>query len=402
MPSIKQRRTSKGQRKSPKKKVVVSLPDDGQGLSDEIFSLYRPEEIPRLYVYCYHHLDDLSFVRKPSEVFPELRPNGLKRLVDSVKSRFLSAGWEGDGNVGLIWLPPFADTGIEDTWGTYLWHVKQENNGTSWVGSKYPLDFSRIREQNEKLGSGTFVSIVYHAGKALVENAKSVVAEVGRKTTALANLAGSVAADIRNDLLMSAQGELVSELHMFVDQCYLEVLLQVLNEGNPSKLRLGKFRASLNFSYLPADDGGNEIRDRADVAQWFTLKGLISDIWRSFRFEPFTSKTQMLFKACEYKIPEEIRLQVTKHTQLRNCIQHHNRVVTEDALQTAGVKEFVMLTDAGQRVKLAQGAPIVFSLADLKEFCESLVKLATNIDQHMGNRTKRVWVSARPRPTPTA
>ena len=98
---------------------------DERAVFEDMFSHYHPEEIPRLYIYCYHHLDDLSFVRKPSEVFRELGPSDLKSLVDAVKSRFLSAGWEGDGNVGLIWLPPFVDTGIEDTWGTYLWHVKQ-------------------------------------------------------------------------------------------------------------------------------------------------------------------------------------------------------------------------------------------------------------------------------------
>ena len=35
---------------------------------------------------------------------------------------------------------------------------------------------------------------------------------------------------------MSAQGELVSELQTFLDECYFEVLMQVLNEGNPSRL----------------------------------------------------------------------------------------------------------------------------------------------------------------------
>jgi hypothetical protein len=373
---------------------------DERAVFEDMFSHYRPEEIPRLYIYCYHHLDDLSFVRKPSEVFRELGPSDLKSLVDAVKSRFLSAGWEGDGNVGLIWLPPFVDTGIEDTWGTYLWHVKQENNGTSWLGSKHPLNFGRIREQNEKRGNGTFVSIVYHAGKALVDDAKSIVDKVARKTTALANLADPVAADIRTDLLMSAQGELVSELQTFLDECYFEVLMQVLNEGNPSRLRLGKFKANLNLSYLPADDGAGEIRDRANVAQWFTLKGLIGDIWRSFKFEPFASKTQMIFNACEYKIADDIRLQVTKHVQLRNCIQHHSRVITEDALRIAGVKEFVMLTDTGHSVRLAADGPILFSLAELKEFCESLVKLATDFDQHMGDRVKPVWVSERPSAIP--
>ena len=104
----------------------------------------------------------------------------------------------------------------------------------------------------------------------------------------------------------------------------------------------------------------------------------------------------MIFNACEYKIADDIRLQVTKHVQLRNCIQHHSRVITEDALRIAGVKEFVMLTDTGHSVRLAADGPILFSLAELKEFCESLVKLATDFDQHMGDRVKPVWVSEGP------
>lgn len=382
-------------RKRSNEKTVFSSQKGEQDWAGDIFTHYHPEEIPRLHVYCYHHLDDLSFLRRPREVFPELGRSDLKRLVDAVKSRFLSAGWEGDGEVDLIWLPPFVDTGIEDTWGNYLWHVKQENNGSSWIGSKHPLNFIRIREQNEQRGNGTYVSIVYHAGKSLAETAKRILEEVRQKIAALQSLNGTVADDIRNDLLTSAQGELVSELQIFLDECYLEVLLQVLDEGNPGKLRLGKFKASLNLSYMPANDGeaGVRERERAEVAQWLTLKGLIGDIWRSFKFEAFASKTQMVFNACDYKPSDDVRRSVIKHVQLRNCIQHQSRVVTDEALRIAGVKEFMMLTDGGGSVKLAAGKPIAFSVAELEDFCDSLVKLATEFDHHMGDRTRPVWVS---------
>ena len=116
-----------------------------------------------------------------------------------------------------------------------------------------PLTFSRIKDQNEIFGPGTFVSIVYHAGMSLSDNVNAQVVDVGRKIAALQTLDSPVGSDIRNDLLISAQGELVGELQTFLDGCYLEVLIQVLDQGNPSKLRLGKFKASLNFFLLSSD-----------------------------------------------------------------------------------------------------------------------------------------------------
>src|SRR5215831_9509881 len=101
--------------------------------------VYKLDDIRHLHVYAYHFLDDLRFVRAPDEVLNDLDRNELACLLEAVRDRFLSAGWEGDGKLGIIWLPPFVDAGVEDTWGTYVWHVKQDNNGTSWLASKCPL-----------------------------------------------------------------------------------------------------------------------------------------------------------------------------------------------------------------------------------------------------------------------
>jgi hypothetical protein len=66
-----------------------------------------------LYVYQYQFLDDLSFIQKPSEVsvFADMATADLDRLVSSVREQFSTAGWEGDGEIGVIWLPPFVDAG---------------------------------------------------------------------------------------------------------------------------------------------------------------------------------------------------------------------------------------------------------------------------------------------------
>ena len=72
----------------------------------------------------------------------------LKPYLEKIEELFREIGWEGDGKLGVIWIPPFVDIGIEDGWGTYIWHVKQSNNGTSWLASNCTLNFERIKAQD--------------------------------------------------------------------------------------------------------------------------------------------------------------------------------------------------------------------------------------------------------------
>jgi len=76
------------------------------------------------------------------------RAKNGSEVVRKVKERLLKEGWEGDGELELLWLPPFLDAGVQDTYGVCIWHVKQGNNGTSWLASPVPLPFERLLEQN--------------------------------------------------------------------------------------------------------------------------------------------------------------------------------------------------------------------------------------------------------------
>lgn len=107
-----------------------------------------PEDAQSLFVYSYQHLDDLSFVRRPENVFRETSEAKLSQYVEAVKEKLQSAGWEGDGELGIIWFPPFAGVGAEDTNGAYVWCVKQSNNGTSWLASHFPMSFKALLSQN--------------------------------------------------------------------------------------------------------------------------------------------------------------------------------------------------------------------------------------------------------------
>ncbi len=107
------------------------------------------ETIKGYNVYTYTFLDDLSYIKNPRNYFKLEPKEEIDNAIHLVKERFSEYGWEGDGAIGIIWLPPFIDVGIENDWGTSIWHVKQRNNGISFLACDYPLDFKRLKEQNE-------------------------------------------------------------------------------------------------------------------------------------------------------------------------------------------------------------------------------------------------------------
>ncbi len=107
------------------------------------------ETIKDYHVYRYTFLDDLSCIKKPHDYFKLAPKKKIGDAIHLVKDMFLEWGWQGDGDIGIIWLPPFVDVGAEDTWGTPIWHVKQSNNGISFLACDYPLDFERLKEQNK-------------------------------------------------------------------------------------------------------------------------------------------------------------------------------------------------------------------------------------------------------------
>ncbi len=108
--------------------------------------LKNPELVKHFYVYAYEHIDILDFMPSANSVLCKYK--GYDILLDNVKSKLYEKGWEGDGEIQLLWIPPFCDLPYEDTWGILTWFVKQENNGTSFIASPYKLNFKSLDNQN--------------------------------------------------------------------------------------------------------------------------------------------------------------------------------------------------------------------------------------------------------------
>lgn len=336
------------------------------------------------HVYQYTFLDDLSFIKKPSEVFHDSSRENLNSILHKVKEVFLSAGWEGDGTIGLIWLPPFVDTGYEDTWGNYIWHVKQRNDGISFIASEFPLQFERLLEQNKPSTDrkGIPVNIINSAYEFAKDRIKSYKSDLDNILELIEKSKNNPVYDrTKEHLLTHLQGLLVRTLHEFLDECYLRFVVEVINDGNPSKIKLRKSKVflSLDQSHTDYDDMTE------DGSQWLTLQGIISDVWKAYKFEPYKNKIEMLFKSIDYKWPSEKLFEFHKHVILRNCIHHHEGQLHQDFLKQLGRNKIQILNESGQ-FELTAWKKVVFTPEEINHLIILFTEFVEDFNSYIDKR----------------
>jgi hypothetical protein len=92
---------------------------------------YPPEKLRTFIALRYEWIDNLCFTIDPIECL-----DNSDEYVKIAKELFLEAGWYGDGRIELIWIPPFMFDEVrteEFTKGVTVWHVKQLEDGISWI-----------------------------------------------------------------------------------------------------------------------------------------------------------------------------------------------------------------------------------------------------------------------------
>lgn len=362
-----------------------------------------PETILQYYVYSYRFLDDLRFVRDPikatdewNKLYPFEEVNNISELITSVREKFLREGWEGDGEIGLLWLPPFADTGTEDTFGTYIWHVKQQNNGISWLLSPVELHFKRIEAQNpmnEQLKHRGLVpiNIVNHEVDAFI----SLISE--RKSHLVQQIAfvsqgrdSNLESSLLTDLAAYHQGQLIALLDEFLASCYLSFLNEVLLRGNPSKIKIPKYSVNLAPTAYSMSDSAND----DETSHFFTLAGILWDMWESYRFQPFPRKVDMLFKSVNFQLDPNDRQEIFKHIEIRNCIQHHSGQLTPESLRKLGTRQISIRTaDITKPIVIKEREKIILTEQEVLGLCNALEIMARDFDKHVDqNLPSRAFV----------
>ena len=104
---------------------------------------YPPQGLRSFQAYAFEWIDNLHFLADPSAfVAGDAEP-----YLAVARQRFLDEGWTGDGTIQLLWLPPFvfAPRLRVASAGLVLWHVKQSEDGISFILSPVPLPFEELQ-----------------------------------------------------------------------------------------------------------------------------------------------------------------------------------------------------------------------------------------------------------------
>jgi len=92
---------------------------------------YPPDALKEFGVTCYEWIDNLNFTLNPKECI-----ENPDEYISIARQRFLEDGWHGDGDIELMWIPPFMlkqEIQLTNTNGVVVWHVKQLEDGISWL-----------------------------------------------------------------------------------------------------------------------------------------------------------------------------------------------------------------------------------------------------------------------------
>lgn len=92
---------------------------------------------------CFSSLESTTMFDEPGMGCPSV--NEIKTHLEKI---FKDEGWEGDGEIECFYVPPcFTNRG--DTYCEAIFHVKQSNNGTSWLAIPKYLEWNMPRRNSD-------------------------------------------------------------------------------------------------------------------------------------------------------------------------------------------------------------------------------------------------------------
>lgn len=334
-----------------------------------------------MYVYEYCFVDEYKGLLDPLEVYGN-NEETIKNI-ESVKKEFLKNGWEGDGEIKLIWIPSFVDGTHDENFGQFVWFVKQDNDGISFIGSSNELNFTRLQKQNEQtesLENYRRVIIIEQEIFYFRTDLESIQSNLNKISTFTSDK------ELLQFMIDGLQNKIITKFLEFMGDCYLKYLIHVLSEGNHDQLQL-KSSMSIN---LPLKELGNEIdpRELGDTEnQWLTIQRLTGLIWNNYKFLPAKEQLSEFFKAVSYDCEENINNTIKQHIFIRNCIQHHSGECANDVNKITGFDRLHIKNARNSTERVINvGEDILLTIDEVQYFINILNLLVNSYESHVSTR----------------
>ena len=319
----------------------------------------------------YQFIDNLQHIINPKEIGEE-----YENKVDDVKQAFLENGWEGDGEIGLIWLPPFVENS-RNSFGTYVWHVKQDNNGISFLGyeelERYDSEkVSSIKECEEE--TLTITSNVTKGCLDIIKKNRANLDELNRLKQ------DNVYKESLYYITLNAvQNNIVASFIDYIEELYFCFLTYVIDGKNTDRLKLSKANVKFPLDEISKDESRY-------IDSWLLIKQMESAIWRDFKFKPFKEKFREICNAVDFKCNEELRKIIVCHVEIRNSFQHHEGQLHSDIIKMIG-QDYLELLDEEEKIsKIELWDSIILSIPEVNRLCNCLEEFITTYEQHISVR----------------
>lgn len=192
------------------------------------------------------------------------------------------------------------------------------------------------------------------------------------------------------------QCDIVADLSEFIDDCYLRILLEVMQNGNKSNLKLRKSSVKIDLAKHNYEEK-EFIGSTPESLNWLSFQSIISDIYKSFRFESFPEKFSRINKGIDYEINKDWREMIFKHVIIRNCIQHHSWQLEASSLRVIGKTKIIIANDKND-IEIKEWQIIQLTKKELLKFIEVLLIFVDDFSKHTNSRIRTRHYKQRKKP----
>lgn len=304
-------------------------------------------------VKIYTYIDELSHRIDPVEIYGDSAEEE-KNIVSEV---FKKNGWEGDGEIKLIWIPPFM-LNNGSTIGKYVWHVKQQNNGLSFLAFKGDFPFISDDWQPSRHEKKYFKDRIDGFKKTLDTYEESLDKISGTNNELLKIFLNGLHADI------------ISTFYDFLNDFSLDIFMELVMYNNPYKLKIN-YRPNFNLSFKNVHEQEEAYPEGTYDESFVFCYSLIQALYDNFKFEPYEERIKVVCKAFDFDFFPTYGQKLRKQIEIRNAFQHRQGALDKKSYESIGMKVEIRQPGGGV-IEYRPWNYIVLTIEEIKEFIKLL------------------------------
>ena len=269
-------------------------------------------------VKVYHYIDNLEHLIDPKTIFPDCDDE-----IEEVKLAFKENGWEGDGEIKLIWIPPFVCEATNwITEGIYVWHVKQANNGDSFLAYKGDFPFYSDEDQNN-IDNWDIEGDIKHFINSLKSFDTLLMTNFNNNSDPLFFVA-----------LNGLHSQIISDYNDMLNSLALRIFHYIFMSNNKVGLELN-YKPKCTISVSEISQTKEKYGTGSGEGYFFSLIQIVQSLFDNFKFEEYKERFKVINSSFSYD-SNAYRAFLMKHVQFRNSIQHNESVLTKDEYESIG------------------------------------------------------------------